>query len=725
MSARTQLGRVLTSLNLRARAALRPLLSNVIDWFIPEKVRSSDVDHLRRARLAVTFAGTLTLVAVPFCAFHILVHSTFCATAIGVGICVGLGCLYTMRRTGSWILTGNLSAATVFGVLTVLAAHLEGHGSLALPWYAAIPIVALMTAGRRSALCWVVVTCLSLGVFYGMERAGYAFSSDLSPGQYALLDLVSMTGLVLLLSSLAFLYETSKNQALSERRKAEEQLAREKGISDSLIASLPGMFYLFDEEGKFVRWNENLERVSGYSGEELSRMKATDFFADHDRELIAQRIKDVLKMGKSGTEADFRPKNGQVIPYLFSSRPVMIDGLPHLVGTGLDITARKRIEEALQASEERFRQFAVASGYGLVMTDLNGQLVFTNNATVQMLEEDSIETLKGKTYHDYHRAEEVERIEKEIVPTVLACGQWKGEILLVSANGKLVPTEQSVFLIRDNQGEPRMLGAIITDIKFTEVGKVQVVAHLLDAESEEPRLQIEVTDSGIGISKQHMSRLFQPFSQGDSSSTRKHGGTGLGLAISKRLAQKLGGDIRVKSNVGEGCTFTVTVTTGPLDRTELVVATADAFPAASPRSVPQAAASIGDCRVLLAEDGPDNQRLIAFLLRKTGAEVVVVDNGRSACNLALSAQDEGLPFDVILMDMQMPVMDGYDATSELRKKGYAGPIIALTAHAMSTDRDKCLQTGCDDYMTKPIDRERLTTLIGHYAARGRRKIETC
>jgi PAS domain S-box-containing protein len=256
-------------------------------------------------------------------------------------------------------------------------------------------------------------------------------------------------------------------------------------------------------------------------------------------------------------------------------------------------------------------------------------------------------------------------------------------------------------------------------IKFTGHGEVRIAARLTD-DSGHPRLRFDVTDTGIGIDKEQVGKLFQPFSQVDNSSTRKFGGTGLGLCISKRLAEALGGNIEVRSEPGAGSTFSVIIDPGPLDGIRMV----QAGPRSASHRTPVAAPAAADKselrgRILLAEDEPDNQRLVSFLLKKAGAEVTAVEDGQCAFEAALAAREAGDPFDVILMDMQMPVMDGYKATRQLREQEYTGSIIALTAYAMAEDRQKCLDAGCDDFATKPIDRLKFLATVAHWMARGR------
>ena len=290
-----------------------------------------------------------------------------------------------------------------------------------------------------------------------------------------------------------------------------------------------------------------------------------------------------------------------------------------------------------------------------------------------------------------------------------------------SAKGLALVIEYQGPIPQHIQSDPTRLRQILINlignaIKFTEVGEVRVVAQLLDAKSENPGMQFDISDTGIGMTDQQIGRLFQPFVQADSSTTREFGGTGLGLTISKRLAQMLGGDIRVGSTPGEGSTFSATVSTGRLEGVKLVDNMTEAEAPIDLTKKPVTADVRLDCRILLAEDGPDNQRLISFILKKAGAKVSVAENGQVAVEQALAARDAGNPFAVILMDMQMPILDGYGATAKLREAGYTRPIIALTAHAMSGDREKCLTAGCDDYTTKPIDRKRLIALVSRYVS---------
>lgn len=198
--------------------------------------------------------------------------------------------------------------------------------------------------------------------------------------------------------------------------------------------------------------------------------------------------------------------------------------------------------------------------------------------------------------------------------------------------------------------------------------------------------------------------------------SRRFGGTGLGLTISKRFAGLLGGDLTILETSHNGTTFRLVIDPGPLHNVNFQEPETTASVPDLEKSKPSDTKNVlRDLKILLVEDGPDNQRLISFLLKKAGAEVDMAENGELGYQKATAASGAGSPFDVILMDMQMPIMDGYTASTKLRSDGYNGPIIALTAHAMAEDRNRCIEAGCTDYTTKPVDRAKLIELIRFHA----------
>jgi PAS domain S-box-containing protein len=246
--------------------------------------------------------------------------------------------------------------------------------------------------------------------------------------------------------------------------------------------------------------------------------------------------------------------------------------------------------------------------------------------------------------------------------------------------------------------------------KFTDRGRVLVETGVEQVETRDgshEMLVIAVDDTGPGMTDEQVAQLFRPFSQADSSVTRRHGGTGLGLTISRRLAELMGGDVElVQTAIGRGSRFELRL---PLASAPdaVRVTTLESAPVTSATPTPAVGRTLLSGRVLLAEDGEDNQRLIALLLRSAGADVTIVANGRIALEAVDWADAAGAPFDLLITDMQMPEMDGYTLASTLRARGATVPIVALTAHAMSDDRQKCLDAGCDDYASKPINRQAL------------------
>lgn len=302
---------------------------------------------------------------------------------------------------------------------------------------------------------------------------------------------------------------------------------------------------------------------------------------------------------------------------------------------------------------------------------------------------------------------ELPRVVREVGSFLSPRAREKGVQLKLSA-GSVLPVH-----IRS---DPTRLRQILMNLagnalKFTDSGTVSITVREEWAE-DQSRLVVDVEDTGVGMTEAQAGVLFEAFSQADASITRRYGGTGLGLMISRHLARLLGGDVElVRTSPGRGSCFrfSMPLTAEPgsaaFDHFEAIVCVENAGP--DPRVVFTG-------RVLLVEDGLDNQRLIAHHLRRAGAEVDIAGHGAEAIGLIEAAARAGRPYGLILTDMQMPVMDGYTLARTLRKAGCTTAIVAITAHAMPEDRERCVTAGCDDFLTKPIDRRTLIALCSEW-----------
>ncbi|MEZ5650129.1 MAG: ATP-binding protein [Burkholderiaceae bacterium] len=515
----------------------------------------------------------------------------------------------------------------------------------------------------------------------------------------------------------------------------------------SALDSLAEALLLIDASGRIVLANESFAQLVGHSQDSLLGKQATSFaWLNARNEKIAATDLPWQRACEQRTLQHNEPlslvnADGDPRSFLANCSPIMggEDQVNGVLVSLDDVTELQRKEVQLREATERALSANRAKSEFLanmsheIRTPMNAVLGFTElmrRGNAQSAEQAAkyLDTIHRNGKHllelindilDLSKVESGEFALESIASAPHRIAADVIEILAVRAHEKGV----DIGLEIDSQipetiaGDPSRLRQIITNltgnaIKFTERGAVRIRLRWLGTRRQGV-FEIRVQDSGIGIPADKVESIFEPFTQAESSTTRRFGGTGLGLTISRRFARAMGGDIKVESVYGEGSTFVITLPVQTADESGSPLNMIDAHTAHEQARAVELQGTrswkFDGGRLLVADDSPENRQLVRVVLEDAGIEVVEAENGQEACRLATSEH-----FDVVLMDMQMPVMDGYTATRTLREKGVRLPIIAFTAHALTGFDKEIREVGCDNYLTKPIDINAMLELLSQY-----------
>jgi PAS domain S-box-containing protein len=523
-----------------------------------------------------------------------------------------------------------------------------------------------------------------------------------------------------------------KNEEARQTNEEKAQLNEKLGLTlnalEAIIEANPDILYVFNIKGELIKWNSNFEKFCGLTSAQMMLREAAEFVYEEDR---PKDIKDVMELFKTGLEIRLIRHDGVLVPFLCNGAALKNPSgeIIGFTGTGRDITERKQAEIALlqherelQVAKERAEAANLAKSE--FIANMSHEIRTPMNSVLGMAQL----ALNGQT--DPKQRDYLEKIQLSgehllgIIDNILDFSKIDAGKLdlettdfdLNAVRHNLVnlvawkAAEKNIRLIFDFEpsiahglrGDPLRLSQVLINfinnaIKFTEQGEIVVRARTVEESENEILLRFEVHDTGIGMTREEMAKLFQTFQQADSSISRKYGGSGLGLAISRRLAVLMGGEVGVESTLGKGSLFWFTSRLGKTSELELSLPKPEY--GELERSMQAAKAAINGVHILLAEDNPFNQQVAVRFLQDAGAIVSVAGNGEEALDL-LRRQH----FDCVLMDVQMPVMDGFEATRQIcADPALAGiPIIAMTANASKGDRESCFAAGMDDFIGKPF-----------------------